>query len=128
MEELSKSQTSEYRKVQRAKILLMSADGMLNSEIAAAIGAHPNTVASIIKKYILAGKDYALNNFPRSGKPNVISDEEKLWVTSIACITPKELGYAQEATRSFTNTLRKRRISGPCPNISQHRIQYFGQQ
>ena len=96
LEKLSKSQTGEYRKVQRAKILLMSANGMLNSEIAAAIGVHPNTVASIIKKYISAGKDYALNDFPRSGKPNVISDEEKLWVTSIACTKPKELGYAQE--------------------------------
>lgn len=52
LEKLSKSQTGEYRKVQRAKILLMSASGMLNSEIAAAIGVHPNTAASIVTKYI----------------------------------------------------------------------------
>lgn len=96
LEKLSKSQTGEYRKVQRAKILLMSANGMLNSEIAASIGVHPNTVASIVTKYISAGKDYALNDASRPGKPNIISDEEKLWVTSIACTKPKELGYAQE--------------------------------
>jgi transposase len=96
LEKLSKSQTGEYRKVQRAKILLMSAKGMLNSEIAAAIGMHPNTVASIITKYISAGKDHAINDAARPGKPNVISDEEKLWITSIACTKPKELGYAQE--------------------------------
>lgn len=95
-EKLSKSQTSEYRKVQRAKILLMSANGMLNSEIATAIGVHPNTVSTIIKKYIAGGKDFAMNDAPRSGKPNVISDEEKLWVTNIACTKPKEFGYAQE--------------------------------
>lgn len=96
LEKLSKSQTGEYRKVQRAKILLMSASGMLNCEIATAIGVHPNTVASIVTKYIAAGKDYALNDASRSGKPNTISDEEKFWVTSIACIKPNELGYAQE--------------------------------
>lgn len=78
LEKLSKSQTAQYRKVQRAKILLMSASGMLNSEIAAAIGVHPNTVASIVTKYIAAGKNYALNDAPRSGKPNTISDEEML--------------------------------------------------
>lgn len=96
LEKLSKSQTDEYRKVQRAKILLMSANGMLNSENAAAIGVHPNVVASIVTKYISAGKDYDLNDASRSGKPNIISDEEKLWVTSIDCTKPKELGHAQE--------------------------------
>ena len=96
LEKLSKSQTEQYRKVQRAQILLMSADGMRNCEIATAIGVHPNMVASIVTKYLLAGKDYSLNDASRSGKPNTISDEEKLWVTSIACIKPKELGYAQE--------------------------------
>ena len=97
LEKLSKSQTGEYRKVQRAKILLMSASGMLNCEIATAIGVHPNTVASIVTKYIAAGKDYALNDASRSGKPNTISDEEKFWVTSIACIKPNELGMRRNS-------------------------------
>lgn len=35
---LANSQTSEYRKVQRAKILLLSANGMSNAEIASSIG------------------------------------------------------------------------------------------
>lgn len=69
---------------------------MLNFEIAAAIGIHPNTVTSIVTKYISAGKHHALEDAFRSGKPKTISDEKKLWVTSIACIKPKDLGYAQE--------------------------------
>lgn len=96
LEKLASAQTAEHRKVQRAKILLMSADGMKNSEIAASIGVHRNTVAAVVNKYLAAGKDYAINDSSRSGKPNIISDEEKLWVTSIACIKPKEIGYAQE--------------------------------
>lgn len=96
LEKLANSQTAEYRKVQRAKIILMSANGMKNSDIATAIGVHRNTVATYVNKYFAAGKDYAINDSSRSGKPNVISDEEKLWITSIACTKPKEIGYAQE--------------------------------
>lgn len=96
LEKLANSQTAEYRKVQRAKIILMSADGMNNLDIAAAIGMHHNTVATFVNKYLAAGRDYALNDASRSGKPNTISDEEKLWITNIACTKPKEIGYAQE--------------------------------
>jgi len=96
LEKLASSLTAEYRKVQRAKIILMSADGMKNSEIAAAIGVHRNTVATFVNKYIAAGMDYALNDSARSGKPNAITDEEKTWVTNIACMKPKDLGYAWE--------------------------------
>lgn len=96
LEKLANSHTSEYCKVQRAKILLMSADGMKNAAIAAAIGVHRNTVATCVNKYLAAGKDYAINDSSRSGKPNIISDEEKTWITSIASMKPKEIGYAQE--------------------------------
>ena len=111
LEKLANSQTAEYRKVQRAKIILMSADGMRNSDIAATIGVHHNTVANCVNKYLAAGKDYAINDAPRSGKPSVISDEEKLWITNIACTKPKEIGYAQELW-----TYRKLRdhVQGKC--------------
>jgi len=114
LEKLANSQTAEYRKVQRAKIILMSAGGMRNSEIAAAIGVHRNTVATFVNKYLAAGRDYALNDSSRSGRPNTISDEEKLWITSIACTKPKEIGYAQELW-----TYRKLRdhIQGHCGEL-----------
>jgi len=96
LEKLAKSQTAEYRKVQRAKILLMSADGMLNSEIASSIGVHRNTVATFVTKYIAADLDYAINDPARSGKPGSISDEEKAWITNIACTKPKDNGLAEE--------------------------------
>lgn len=96
LEKIASSQTEEYRKVQRAKILLLSADGMSNTDIAAAIGVHRNTVATCITKYSAAGFDYAMNDSSRSGKPNVISDDEKAWITNIACVKPKETGYAEE--------------------------------
>lgn len=96
LEKMANSQKEEYRKVQRAKIILMSADGLNNSEIAEALGLHRNTVATTINKYIAAGENYALTDSQRSGKPRTISDEERSWITSIACTKPKDIGYAQE--------------------------------
>ena len=93
---LANSQTSEYRKVQRAKIFLLSADGMSNAEIDSSIGGQRNTVAAFVAKYIVAGIDYALNDAARSGRPNSICDDEKAWITNIACTKPKNIGYAEE--------------------------------
>ncbi len=63
---LANSQTAKCRKVQRAKILLLSAENMSNAEIA----AYRNTVAAFVTKYTAAGLDYALNDSARSGRPN----------------------------------------------------------
>jgi len=84
LEKIARSQTAEYRKVQRAKIILYSTDGMSNSEIAQTIGVHPNTVANFVNKYIAAGLEYTMNDAARSGKPNSITNEEKAWITNIA--------------------------------------------
>lgn len=78
LEKIARSQTTEYRKVQRAKMILYSADGMSNTQIAQTIGVHYNTVATFVNKYIAAGLEYAMNDSARSGKPNVITDEEKV--------------------------------------------------
>lgn len=96
LEKLSNSQTEEYRKVQRAKIILLGAAGKSNKEIAETINVHRNTVSTIIKRYKSAGIEYALNDNKRSGKPSIITDEEKAWITNIACSRPVEYGYAQE--------------------------------
>ncbi len=113
LEKLAKSQTAEYRKVQRAKILLMSADGMLNSEIASSIGVHRNTVASFVTKYIAAGLDYAMNDSTRSGRSGSISDEEKAWITNIAWTKPKDSGLAEEL---WTYRSIQRYIQTHCKN------------
>jgi len=43
---LARSSTAAHRSVQRAKVLLMAADGVANSKIAAAVGVTPATVRS----------------------------------------------------------------------------------
>ena len=118
---LANSQTSEYRKVQRAKIILLSADGMSNEEIASSIGVHRNTVAAFVTKYIAAGIDYALNDSARSGRPNRICDDEKAWITNIACTKPKDIGYGEElwTYRSLQKHIRKHCMDAGYPGLSQ---------
>lgn len=93
---LANSQTAEHRKVQRAKIILLAGEGFSNAEISTKLGVHRNTVSTFIKKYMAAGLEYSLNDAERSGKPNLITDEEKSYITNIACTKPKELGQASE--------------------------------
>ena len=93
---LANSQTAEHRLVQRAKIILLAGEGFSNAEISAKLGVHRNTVSTFIKKYMAAGLEYSLNDSDRSGKPNLITDEEKAYITNIACTKPKELGLASE--------------------------------
>jgi transposase len=94
LEHISRSRTQETRRVQRAKMLLMSASGQSNTSIALKLGVI--TVANCLNKYHEMGVEGALTDLARRGRPAVISDEEKAWVVSVACIKPKDLGYAQE--------------------------------
>ncbi len=127
LEKMAKSQTAEYRKVQRAKILLMSADGMSNVAISSALGVHRNTVATFITKYIAGGLEYAINDSARTGKPNRITDDEKAWITNFACTKPKELGYAAElwTYRALRNHIQKNCANAGYPeleNISHNTV------
>ena len=96
LKSLANSQTAEHRQVQRAKIILLASEGFSNAEISAKVGVHRNTVSTFITKYLTAGLQYALSDSKRSGKPNFITDEEKAYITSIACTKPKDLGQAAE--------------------------------
>jgi len=93
---LSKSRTEEARRVQRAKILLMAADGEKDDAIASAVGLNKSSVRNTIAKFHEAGLSAALGDMARAGRPPTIDDAAKAWVVSIACTKPKDLGLAQE--------------------------------
>ena len=118
---LANSQTAEHRQVQRAKIILLASENMTNTDIAAKIGVHRNTVATFITKFLAAGLQYAMSDADRSGKPNLITDEEKVWITSIACTKPKELGLAAElwTYRQLRNYIRDNCEEAGYPGLSK---------
>lgn len=82
LEKIARSQTEECRKVQRAKIILYSAEGMSNTEITCTIGIHHNTAANFVNKYIAAGFEYAMNS------------SEGVCPTSMALLTLLDLLHA----------------------------------
>jgi transposase len=141
---LSRSRTEETRRVQRARILLMAAEGDGDKKIAAAVGLNKNSVHATLEKFHSVGLEGALADMARRGRPPSISDADKAWAISQACIKPKDFGYAQElwTVQKLTGHIREKaaeaghpRLSAVCAStiwsmlneqdIKPHRIRYY---
>ena len=85
--------------VQRARIVLMSAEGLTNTEIARRTGATRPTVISWRNRYATAGIN-ALGDLPRPGRPPVV-DELEVVATTLAHggRPPAHLGVSQWSSR-----------------------------
>lgn len=93
---ISKSHTSEQRHVQRARIFLSYMEGKPIAEIAKEVGLSRQSIYEAVDKAIAFGPLAALNDLSGRGAPAEITDDDKAWVLSIACQSPKEFGYAHE--------------------------------
>ena len=71
----SKSKTEEHRVVERAKILLMSAEGKSDADIAKVLSLNPNTVRTWRWRLLSDGID-GLKDRPRSGKPPIYDKDQ----------------------------------------------------
>ena len=49
-----------------------------------------------IRKAFLGGVKVAIRDLKRSGRPNIITADDKAWVISLACAKPTDYGYAAE--------------------------------
>ena len=115
-----KSRTTQAQFVQRAKILLLKNDGMINDAIADKLDINRHSVELCLKKYVNSGVDAALNDLERSGRPQDISDEENAWIINIACQKPTDYGYAQElwTITSLHNHIRKTSVESGYPRLA----------
>ena len=63
-----------------------------------------------IRKAFLGGVKVAIRDLKRSGRPNIITADDKAWVISLACAKPTDYGYAAEKwthmARSFLRSIR----------------------
>lgn len=114
------TRTAEAQKVQRAKIILLSSEGMSNISIAEKLDIHRNSVKLCLKKYSLSGLESALIDDSGRGRKAILTDEDKTYVRNLACRKPKELGYAQElwTVRSLQNHIRKSCVDAGYPNLA----------
>lgn len=117
---ITNTRTAEAQKVQRAKILLLSSEGMSNVDIAEKLDIHRNSVELCLKKYNASGLESALIDDSGRGRKAVLTDDDKTYVRNLACQKPKEIGYAQElwTVRSLQSHIRKSCVDAGYPNLA----------
>lgn len=71
----SKRPTSPHSIAQRARIVLLAADGLTNNEVAERVGVNPATVVKWRKRFVERGVDGLIDE-PRPGAPRTISDAD----------------------------------------------------
>ncbi len=92
----TRARTIQAQTVNRARILLLKADGYTVEEIADKVGLNRKSVMLCINKYNEGGVENALYDAPGRGRNAEITDEEKAWIINIACQKPTSFGYAAE--------------------------------
>jgi transposase len=99
LEALARSVSARPSVVQRARIILMSAEGLTNTEIARQTGATRPTVISWRNRYAAGGIN-ALGDLPRPGRPPAV-DELEVVATTLANggRPPAHLGVDQWSSR-----------------------------
>ncbi len=137
----AKSRTIPARQVQRAKIILLAADGLDNMQISNQVGLGQDSVSKWRSRFIkklpllqeVAEKDPSslekavstfLNDSPRPGQPMHYTDEQIIRILETACRNLEELGY--EASHGTLNLLADAVIkAGIVDSISAKTISRF---
>jgi transposase len=91
LERRAREYTGPYCRVVRAKIVLMAAGGVANSEIAARLDTSPQVVWRWRKRFF-EGRLEGLEDHPRSGRPPVFSPSVVTEAKQLACELPATTG------------------------------------
>lgn len=118
---LSASRTKPLREIERAKILLLTHQGISDSQIAEKLNTNRQKVIRCIMKALAYGIDEAINDLPRIGKPQEITGEARAWIISIACMKPKDFGYPHElwTHKLLAEHIKKNSIAMGFPQASK---------
>lgn len=120
LSKFARSRTFSARQVQRAKIILLAADGLDNMQISKQVGLGQDSVSKWRSRFIKSlpllqkvaekdpsGLEEAVSSFlddcPRPGQPSHYTDEQIIKILEVACRPPEELGY--EASHWSLNLL-----------------------
>jgi transposase len=104
LRELSRSSTAPAGHVQRARMVLLAAEGLPNIEIGRRVGMTRQTVLAWRARYQAGGID-ALADLPRSGRPPVV--DEATVVASTLNPPPAQLAVTHWSTRLLADHLSK---------------------
>ena len=120
IKKICRARTESYQVVTRAKTLQLRHEGKTIESIAEALDVHKNTVLLTLSKFDKQGLSYALYDAPGRGRKTEISDEDKAWITHIACMKPCECGYAAElwTYKLLTEHIRRNALQAGYPRLS----------
>jgi transposase len=95
---LTKSGKHKARVITRGRILLMSFEGQIDSEIATALGVNVTTVERTRAKYALGGLDMVIQEKPYPPKATKLNLKQEAHLIATACSNPFN-GYARWSLR-----------------------------
>ena len=96
LETQTRARTIQAQTVNRARILLLRADGTSIDDIADKVGINRCSVMLCLRKFKEGGVENALFDAPGRGRNAEITDDEKAWIINIYCQKPADFGYAAE--------------------------------
>ena len=96
LETQTRARTIQAQTVNRARILLLKADGCAIDDIADKVEINRKSVMLCLSKFAEGGVENALFDAPGRGRNAEITDDEKAWIINIACQKPVDLGYSAE--------------------------------
>lgn len=120
LEGLVRRHTTGQQMAERARIVLLAADGLNNSEIARELALEPDTVRLWRQRWLsvsgVALADLSVTNrladAPRSGTPARITPEQVARIVALACEAPSESGrpVSQWSTTELAAEIMQRGI------------------
>jgi transposase len=128
LEQIVRSRTSPQRIVERARILLASADGRSGNEICAQVGVSRPTVTRWLDRYEADGLSALLGDRPRSGRPPTLTPELE------AEIIRRTLHEKPASATHWSTRLMAKEVGVHSSTISRlwrshglkpHRVEYF---
>jgi len=121
LKHLGQAPTTPLREVQRAQILTRYHAGETIAEIARTLHMTRKSVAKWINRALALGSGAALKDTYHRPKPPIITEEARAWVVSLACLKPKDVGYAAELwTRSaLANHVRSHAVEAGHPSLAK---------
>lgn len=97
LEEVLASRTVERRVFENAQILHLKSECARTDCAAACIANDSESkVQRVVARYREGGLEHALRDLPRSGRPQTVCPEDELWVVTLACSKPKDVGGTRE--------------------------------
>jgi len=103
LERLAARRTSAQATALRARIVLRSADGHANAEVAASLGVTPATVGKWRRRFV-AGRLDGLSDEPRPGAPRTITDDQ-VEAVIVKTLEQRPRDATHWSTRSMARTM-----------------------